>query len=181
MYNFFPQLIIVLAVSVILVIIIRKLPALSRQEQTPKEEEVSFKGRWELLERGLNYSIKELGRNIEVLKQKKYFKGFWKFLEKLLRKIRVLFLKIDNKISEWIERLKKAQDVAEEKKWIKIIISDPQNIEAYRNLGEFYFQHKDYNKAGESFKKVLALNPHNEEVMKRLKELKDLKEPDLPA
>lgn len=176
MFNFFPQLIIVLAVSVILVIIIRKLPALGRQEQTPKEEEISFRGRWEILRRGLNYSIKELGGNIEILKQKKYFKGFWKFLEKLLRKIRVLFLKIDYKISEWIERLKKAQDVAEEKKWIKIIVSDPRNIEAYKNLGEFYFQHKAYGKAEESFKKVLALNPHNEQVTERLKELKTLKE-----
>ncbi len=176
MYNFFPQFIIVLAISAILVIIIRKLPALSRQEQVPKKEEVSFRGRWEFLERGLNYSIKELGRNIEVLKQKKYFKGFWEFLEKFLRRIRVLFLKIDNRISGWIERLKKAQDMAEEKKWIKIIISDPRNIEAYKNLGEFYFQRRAYGKAEESFKKVLALNPHNEEATKRLKELKTLKE-----
>lgn len=176
MYNFFPQLIIILSVAGILVIIIRKIPVLSKEEMAWEQEEIILKRRWVFLQQRLNYSIKKLRRNIEILKQKKYFKSFLGFLEKTLRKIRVLSLKIDNKISGWIEKLKRAQDIAEEKKWIKIIANDSQNIEAYKKLGEFYFQRKDYEKAKESFKKVLSLNSHDEEARERLKELERLKE-----
>lgn len=179
MFNFFPQLIIILSVVGILIIIIRKIPVLAKEEVF--KEGVSFERRWVFLQQRLNYSIRKLRRKIEILKQKQYFKNFLAFLEKSLRKIRVLSLKIDNTVSGWIEKLKIAQDVAEEKKWIKIIASDPQNIEAYKNLGEFYFQRKDYQKAEESFRKVFSLNPHNEEAKKRLEELKRLKEPIAPA
>lgn len=73
------------------------------------------------------------------------------------QKIRTLFQQVEE-----LWPTKNYQEI--EKKYIEIITLDPQNIVAYRQLGNLYSLQKDYRQAAEAYKFILKLNPEEAET-----------------
>lgn len=168
-----PQLIIVLALVGIIVILARKIPVVAKMEI--KEEEI--------LEN--QNKIAETESLVDRTKRlsHKYLDIILGALERLLKQLRISSLKLENKSALWIQELrkksrkvKKLKDRAnlnkKEKELIAIIAKNPQDIEAYKNLGFLYLEQKNYRDARSSFEEALRINPEDKEAGKQLKELK---------
>lgn len=63
----------------------------------------------------------------------------------------------------------------EEKKQIDLIAANPKNKDAYRALGFIYLNQKNYSDARACFRRVLKLEPTDEEVKRKLEEIKGVK------
>lgn len=63
---------------------------------------------------------------------------------------------------------------AAEKVYIEIISKDPKNHRAYKGLGKIYKRQRNFKDAEASFKQVLKLEPGDQEAKQELKELEEM-------
>jgi tetratricopeptide (TPR) repeat protein len=171
MYNIIPLILILASLTVIIIITVRKFPVLANLdvENIPREKEAKFKeqiisGRlkrniikwWSELMKIVKPSADAIGRFFKLIHIKLYeIKESYKSAEVLPA------AQTARKISELLgeaEELTKGENFDEaEKKLIEVINLDSKNIEAFRALGELYYERRNFKEAKETFNHVLKL------------------------
>ncbi len=178
MYNIIPLILILTSLSVIIVIIVRKFSALASLdvENIPAEKEAKFKERIisSRLKRNFIKWSSRLTRLVRPIFElvSRFFKWLFNKLNKLeedYKSEKVLSnsdakQKIEKLFGE-AEELKKTGDLAgSEKIYIEIIGLDSKNMKAFKSLGQFYFERKDFEEAKQTFEHILKLEEDNEEA-----------------
>ena len=178
MYNIIPLILILISLSVIIVIIVRKFSALASLdvENIPAEKEAKFKERIisSRLKRNFIKWSSRLTRLVRPIFElvSRFFKWLFNKLNKLeedYKSEKVLFnsdakQKIEKLFGE-AEELKKTGDLTgAEKAFIEIIGLDSKNMKAFKALGQFYFERKDFEEAKQTFEHILKLEEDNEEA-----------------
>ena len=181
MYNIIPLILILISLSVIIVIIVRKFPALANLdvENIPAEKEARFKERIisnRLKRNFFKWSSKlaKLIRPIGALINK-FFKWAYNRLNKLSEDYKSERTSFNSNTKQEVdqlfieaEKLKKQDDlVTAENTYIKIIGMDSRNIKAFKDLGQLYFERKDYKEAEQIFKHVLKIIKDDQEACER--------------
>ncbi len=120
MFELIPQIIIIVSVAGIIVLVARKMPQISALSEEKKILDMS----------GTNQRfkvpgiLKRIKAKIKSFKRSKFLHDLLDSFEKLLRKAKVVFLKIENKITDWAEKIKKrSQQVKEQRKGIEIMVN----------------------------------------------------------
>lgn len=120
MFELIPQIIIIVSIAGIIVLVARKMPQISSLPEEKKTLDMN----------GTNQRFKVPGilnrakAKIKSFKRSKFLHDSLDFFEKILRKIKVVFLKIENKISELAEKVKQqSQKVKEKRKGIEISVN----------------------------------------------------------
>jgi tetratricopeptide (TPR) repeat protein len=172
-YDIIPLIIIVLCLVGIIIIVVRKFPALAAIDisaiQSEKEAETKEKIIAERLERKTQNLLKRMIFFIspfrlwlknqfkkiydKVLELEKYYQKKQKLIpasEDTELKIKKLLFEVEELIKE--NKLKEAEE-----KYIEIISLDPKNLPAYEGLGNLYLEEKNYDYARETFKHILKL------------------------
>lgn len=173
---FIAQILILVSLIGIGVIVLAKMPALLKLPAQPKEilPSSSFSSRVRLRMKSWPYS--------------EYRGKILSRLEKLLRKIRILFLKIDTlflfgikkareKSQLWRIKSKKKDSLTKEKELIGLISQNPQNPQPYQELGSLYLRRKNYRDAEQAFAQALKLKPDAPEIKEKLRKIKKLRMP----
>lgn len=162
---------IVLAIAVILVIIIKKFPALAILDAAniPGEKEAKFKqqiikarverdmarwsgflGRiWLFISKRLSSSIKAQQENLKKIKTNYQLNIKMPWLEKQ-KKIRELLAAAE-------EFLRKEDEKSAEEKLLEVISLDQKNLGAFFQLGELYVNQKKWSEANQTFSYALKL------------------------
>lgn len=188
MFELIAQLIIVFSMGGILVIIIRKIPEFKNISEE-NIESLSFN----------TASKGKISQKIKKINYQNIIRSAVVRLEKILRKLRIIALRFDNRFERWIQILKdKEQElktkthlskiqwiekrkapkkkenkfILEEKKYIKTIIKNPSDVNTYRALGLLYLKQKNYKDAKASFQQILKIDSKNKEAKEKLEEIK---------
>lgn len=173
MYNIIPLILILISLTVIIIIIVKKFPALANLDvhNMPKEKEAKFKeqiisGR---LKRNIIMQVSKLARFVKpaldgvgsffkwshnkLLELKESYKSEEKkFLSKSEIETRA-----EELFNEFDQLIKEEKNNEAEKKLIEIINLDNKNVKAFRALGELYRERKDYVDAKQTLEHVLRL------------------------
>jgi tetratricopeptide (TPR) repeat protein len=187
MFELIAKLIIVFSTGGILVIIVRKIPAF----RNISEEDI----------KSLSFNTASKGKISQKIKKINYqniIQSAVVKLEKILRKLRIIALRFDNRFERWIQILKdKEQElktkthlskiqwiekrkalkkkenkfILEEKKFIKTIVKNPSDVNTYRALGLLYLKQKNYKDAKASFKQILKIDSKDKEAKEKLEEI----------
>lgn len=193
MFILVPLTLILTSVVGISVIIFRKMTYLNKL--TP---ETHLRGNF------LSDLLPELSGGFESLKLKEYGDLWLIELEKFLRKLRVVSLKIDRISDSWIKKIRKdnvssvttpsaieksdfleapilkiqpapkitLEDMKrEEQRLIIEIAKNPKDFKLYETLGDIYLKMSNFADAKESLEASIELNPHNEELKKKLSQV----------
>lgn len=177
MYNIIPLLLILISLSVIIVIVVKKFSVLANldAENIPAEKEAKFKERiisnrlkrniikwWAKLSRLLtpvgsaasNFFKLILGKLYQLKNDYKAGEGETADTE---QKIGQLFVQA--------EEFSKHDDLASaEKKYIAIIGLDSKNLKAFKELGRLYFEQKEFEEAKQTFEHTLKLKQDDEDI-----------------
>lgn len=184
MYNIIPLLLILISLSVIIAIVIKKFSILANldAENIPEEKEAKFKERiisnrlkrnivkwWSKSSRLLKPLGLAVGNSFKSTLNKLYqLKNDYQAREgetiDVGRKIEQLFAAA--------EELKKQDELASaEKKYIEIIGLDSKNLKAFRELAQVYFEKKEYEEAKQTFEHILKLKEDDEAVYDNLAQI----------
>ncbi|MDP2736776.1 MAG: tetratricopeptide repeat protein [bacterium] len=175
MYNIIPLLLILISLSVIIVIVSRKFSVLAALDvnSIPAEKEAKFKERiisnrlkrniikyWSKASRILAPLAQLAGGYIKARLNKLYqAKNVYQSSEKVDGSET-----IDQLFSQ-AEELKKHGDLDEaEKKYIEIIGLDSKNLKAFKELGQIYFEKKEFEEAKQTFEHILKLKEDDEDI-----------------
>lgn len=170
MFNIIPLILILVSLSVIIIIVVRKFPVLANLdlETIQAEREAKFKER--IISNRLKRSyFKYLSRLLKILKPlglaiinlfKWVYKKLIEFKENYNRtestdevsegRLDEMFAEVEVSIKE--ERMEKAEEGL-----LKIISLDSKNIRAFKELGKLYHERKDFNEARQTFEHALKL------------------------
>jgi len=191
MFNFLPQILIILALAAIIIIIARKLPKTAKvAEVKEKEKETTV----------FQKEVKGIARIVRILKfLGRRFRDFTVFIFKRLffqftklkkvkeqkpvevetvsrivqKKPEITHITNEEKILDLLEQaakffgsgnFKKAEEM-----YIEIIKLDPKNIRAYKGLGKMYKKQGNLKDAKASFEQVLQIKPGDSEEREELK------------
>lgn len=170
-----PAIILVVAMSIILIVILRHLPqaAAIDLESLPAEQEAAMKAA--LMERRFKRKLLDF-KNKFLPFVRKLSKGFNAIGKNLRKRVTQMEQKYRQKphtmTSEQQEEVKQkirtllqqAQDHRVEEHWseaeskyIEVLSWDHKNLDAYFGLGEVYFEKKEYDQAKETFSYLLKL------------------------
>jgi len=194
MYNIIPVALILIALTVLVWILIRKLPTLSGLDvnsiPAAKASDVKRKILDERLKRKLLGLGKKFQPSISALGGK--ISSSFKSWRVKLENTRHQFEKsqvpkhavtVEEKVKkqEFIsETLESAQEMAQEdnfevaeKRFIDVITHDPNSIEAYQGLADLYVENDKLKEAIETLRYVKKLNPNSTAVLLELVDLYD--------
>ena len=199
MFIFIPLVLIFASIAVISVIFFRKMPYLNKL--TP---ETHLPVQSNVVSNILTDLFPEFSEGFKGLKLKEYGHLWLLELEKFLRKLRLVSLKIDRISESWIKKIRKGHGFPsvtptveekikvtktpvlkahhaskinleeikkEEQRLIIEIAKNPKGFELYEALGDLYLKMKNLSDAKESFEAAIELNPHNEELQKKLSQV----------
>ncbi len=171
MYNIIPLILILISLSIVIIIIVKKFPVLANLDvgSIPKEKEAKFKeqiisGR---LKRNIIKGSFKLTRFIKPALQ--IVSNFFKWVYDKLHELKDTYKsqevlprkeagkRADELLVEAGELIKNEELDMAEKKLIEIINLDNKNIEAFRTLGELYFERKNLEEAKQTFEHVIKL------------------------
>lgn len=182
MYNIIPLLLILISLSLIIVVIVRKFSILANLDiaNIPAEKEARFKERIisNRLRRNLVKILAKLNRLVMPLARGvgRFFKASLHRLDQLkhnyLAKETEPPVDTEEKISRLFnqaEEFRRRDDlVAAENKYIEIIGLDSKNFKAFKELGRVYFEKKQYDEAKQTFEHVLKLKQDDEDIYDNL-------------
>ncbi|MDD5032090.1 MAG: hypothetical protein PHR36_03530 [Patescibacteria group bacterium] len=171
MYNIIPLILILISLSVIIFIVVRKFSVLAGVdvENIPAEREARVKER--IISSRLKRNIFKWSSRLTKIFIFLGEKGgiFSKWIYKKLHDLKEsygaeMILPIADKEKKIGELSVKAEEMIgednfkeAEKRLIEIIGLDSQNIEAFKSLGNLYFENKNYEDARQTFTHVLKL------------------------
>jgi Flp pilus assembly protein TadD len=184
-----PMGILVVAVIVLLVLVLRKIPQLRviNTDETAKAKAKRVKEEI-ILERIRRWQ----GTKLEKMytKTKKGFQNTMKFGRRSVQRLKALEqyyedLKeapvangkligsgaIDRMLKEAAELVKQEKFGAAEKKYVEVITHDAKNVKAYEDLGRLYIRRKEPDQAKEAFNYILSFKPDDASVMASLGEI----------
>jgi tetratricopeptide (TPR) repeat protein len=195
MFEFVPQLIVIIALVVIIVIVAKKVPKTVgiKEEDIKKESKNEI---WVKVSKGAGliwggirkFGLRFLGKlssKAKKVRERAGISGKKEDEEELSRLVRAEPV-TDKTIpqasaEEIVDLIEKASNYLgrgnfdeAEKVYIKIISKDPRNARAYRGLGKIYKRQRNFKDAEASFKQVLKLEPDDKEAKKELKELDEM-------
>ena len=172
MFNIIPFVLIIISLAIIMVIISRKFAVLANLDLDTIQAEREAKFKEQIIgtrfKRSFYKHQARLSRSLmpAIEAVRNLFRWLYKKLSEYREEYkREKIVKREEGSSNMIKRLfSEAEDLlkndnleAAEKKFIEIIGFDSKNIEAFKNLGEIYFEKKNYNEARETFGHVLRL------------------------
>jgi tetratricopeptide (TPR) repeat protein len=183
MYNLIPLILILVSLTVIIFVITKKFAVLANIDIDSIQKEKEAKIKEEIVSNRLKRNF--LKWSSKLVKATKFLGGKTVVLSRWaynrLHDMRDNYKKdtevvseekeavVENAMDE-VRELQKNEDWKEaEKKLIKIISLDSQNVEAFRSLGEIYLEQKNYSDAKETFKHIIKLL-EDEEVEEELAE-----------
>lgn len=179
MYNIIPLILILISLSVIIAISVRKFSVLANldTENIPAEKEAKFKER--IISNRLKRNFfKWSAKLMKIIRPAGAAAGkFFKWIYKKLHELKEDYKREETVLSEddikqkikaffdEAEGFKKQDDlIAAEKKYIDIIGLESRNIKAFDALARLYFERKEYKEAKQTFGHVLKLKEDNEEI-----------------
>lgn len=193
MYTLLPFLIMMGALVGIIVIVIRKFPQLTLLDVDNLPEVRTLKRKNEYLKKQADKKLEEYKKQKQldwqprVQKLKEVQLGFRKYVGQVERRIMNQALKKKTEATPEVKEQKKhemrsllqeAQSALEhnaletaESKFIAAIRIDPKEKEAYRGLGEVYFQQGQFTEAQQTFKYLLHLDLQDDTVLVKLAEI----------
>jgi len=181
-YDIIPLIIIIVSLTVIIFIIVRKFPILAAIDVSSIKSEQEAEKKEKIIASRLERKIGNLRKILTSILSPVYLKiknGFKKIYGKVLgweryyakkktallltpeeteQKIKALFF-----VAEECVRGGKLDEA--EQKYIEIISLDHKNIGAYQKLGSLYLEQKNYDHAHETFQYILKLNPNDVETL----------------
>lgn len=181
-FNVLPLVLIILSLTIIIVIVLRKFPHLTSIDILSIAEEKQIAIKEKILYGRLHRRSQELvGKaapiwNSGVSVLRRVYRGLYqkvRFLEeKYKRSARKISAtekedtrqQVSNLMEEVQELDNKANFEAVEQKYIKIISVDPKNIEAYQSLADLYFDNKEYQEAEQVLNHLLKLDRDNNQA-----------------
>lgn len=185
MYNIIPLLLILISLSVIIVIVVKKFSVLANLDvaNIPAEKEAKFKEMIisNRLKRNIIKWSAKLGRLSAPIAR-----GVSRFFKLNLHKLYQLkndyqtkeegkSLNVEQKIEQLFtqaEEFKKRGDLASaENKYIEIIGLDSKSFKAFKELGRLYFEKKQYEEAKQTFEHVLKLKKDDEDIYENLAQI----------
>lgn len=198
MFDFFPQILIIVAVVGIIIIIVRKYPEASKLKDNEKEDSSKNKTFWGRILTVIKY----IGRKIKQFSVT-VFKNIYPKAKNIrkgreiiqpqddiisLSKNKPVVQKdqsekeiLENKLEEENEIVDLLEEAAEflgsdnyqeaEKKYIEIVKLDPKNIRAYKGLGKVYKEQGNIKDAKSSYEQVLVIKPGDSEAKEELKKI----------
>ena len=185
MYNIIPLLLILISLSIIIIIVMRKFSVLANLDvdNIPAEKEAKFKERIisNRLKRNIIKWSARLGRIFQPLVRS--ISNFFKLnLHKLYQLKNDYKTKEDGEsgdVEKKIEQLfiqaeefkKRGELTSAENKYIEIIGLDSKNLKSFKDLGRVYFEKKQYEEAKETFEHVLKLKQGDEDVYENLAQI----------
>lgn len=194
MYYLIPIFLIIVSLGVIITIIIRRLPnmAIIDVETIPQEQEEKIKNKI-LTERLQRSSKKHWDKIKPVLSGVwgSFRSRFYAFFDKIKtleirhrgkkkKKDFDIFVILPELLGHAREAIKKKAYREAERLLIEALTHDAKNVEAYRLLGELYFEDKNFPQAKSTYEFILKLSPDNEEAIASLAKISKI-EGDLPA
>lgn len=183
MFDLLPQLIIVASIAGIIAIIVRKLPTLSSIPDDMKIADINGKSEKFKVPGFLH----KLWLKIKSFKYSEHFHKLLDITEKFLRKLKVMFLKIENKTSDWAEALRKhSQNFKIRREGIEIEVksADESANSSFVSLKKSESRSsankedkdtspadKELNALEEKYISEITKNPRNTEAYRRLGDL----------
>jgi tetratricopeptide (TPR) repeat protein len=171
MYNIIPLILILISLSVIIFIMVKKFSVLAAMDvdNIPAEKEAKVRER--IISSRLKRSIfkwsSKLGKIFRFFGDKIGILGkiFYKKLHELKDSYKTEVIlatgdkekKIEELSAQAKEMIGEEEFKEAERKLIEIIGLDSQNLEAFRSLGDLYFENKNYEEAKQTFKHILKL------------------------
>jgi len=171
MYNIIPLAVILASLAVIIIIVVKKFPILANLdvENIPKEKEARFKeqilsgrlkreifSRASKIKKIVSPALEEVGKFFQWAHDKLYeLKEAYGRQEALPRQ--EAEKAVDKLLAEANELAKNEELDAAEKKLIEIINLDSKNAEAFKKLGELYFERKNFEEAKQTFEYAAKL------------------------
>lgn len=191
MFNFLPQIIIILALAAIIIIIARKWPFVTKIAEVEARTKINTAPKKEKGIGRLVHILKFLGRRFyeftffvfkrllyqfEKLKKKRPAKSEVKAVSDLVSgKPVIRQITNEEKIIDLLEQAAKFFGSGNYKKaeetYIEIIKLDPKNIRAYKGLGRMYKKQGNLKDAKASFEHVLQIKPGDSEAREELKNI----------
>lgn len=169
MFELLPQIIIIVSIAGIIFIVARKIPSLSKIPEDIKVSDVSdsFKKKFKAPS-----FINKLWFKIKSFRYSEYSHKFLDFSEKVLRKLKFVFLKLENKLTDWAELLKEySQKVKIRRQGIGVRI----NSDSEKNVESKIFHSSDVTSSIEDLDKLeekciaaIAKNPRDIKAYKEL-------------
>lgn len=173
MFDLLPQIIIIISIAGIIFILAKKIPALSSFSDNKKISDINGDKKIKTPD-----AIQKIWLKIKSFKYSAYFHKSLELSEKVLRKLKILFLKLENIISSWAESIRQQSQKVKirregigievksknNKEKIHITASDSKTAQEQRELEEF-------KKAEEEFIQAITRNPRDAENYRKLGEL----------
>lgn len=150
--------------SLALVVLVRKLPALA-ELQTPAKRIGFFQ----------NFPIKHIkgsvlsGALFSLNTFQRFLRSILRLSERMLGNIQT---RTGSKAAGFLLRARRRQAyLEEEKKLLNQLAQEPNDLVAYKRLGNLYTVAGNTGDARAAFQQALKINPEDEEAQKRLEEL----------
>lgn len=171
-FDIIPLVVIILSLAGIIIIAVRKFPALASIDVSaiPREKEAEVKEKiiTERFERKTLSALRKIilpfklwfkdqikKIHVKILELEKYYQR----KPKVLEDVKDLELKIKKLLVLAEEFVKEGKLKEAEEKYIEIISLDHRNIAAYKGLGDIYLAEKNYEFARETFEYILKIKP----------------------
>lgn len=195
MFDFFPQILIIVAIVGIIIIIVRKYPEASKLKDSEEKKSSDNKTFWGRVASVLKYIGTKIKDFSLLVFQKLYSKtkNVKKGQELMQPKDDIVKLaenkpmiqeemkvgdeqqldqnKILDLLEDAAELLGSDQYSEAEKKYIEIVKLDPKNIRAYKGLGKVYKEQGNIEDAKSSYEQVLVIKPGDSEAKEELKKI----------
>jgi tetratricopeptide (TPR) repeat protein len=185
MYNIIPLLLILISLSVIIAIVVRKFSVLANLDvaNIPAEREAKFKER--IISNRLKRNIVKWSAKFSRLSVP-LIRAIGQFLKSNLHKLyqlkndyqakeEVEGLNVEQRIEQLFrqaEEFKKHDDlVSAENKYIEIIGLNSKDLKAFKELGRLYFEKKQYEEARETFEHILKLKKDDGDIYENLAQI----------
>ena len=190
MYEIWPQILIIIGISGIIIILTRRLPHVPEmnveEEKLTEKEGLKLNLRWLMwIETGLIGIGSIIKKSLVILRTylKKGFAFLFKKISKLISKeeksisqglleLRLEKVRkrkvIDNLFKEARKLISSGKFEEAEKFYINIITLEPKNTRAYKALGAIYLKKGNWQDAKESFDQVSKLDDKDDEVWANL-------------
>ena len=177
MFNILPLILMLVGLTIVIVIVVRKFSVLAALDvdSIPSEREAKFKEQIisSRLKRKFYKYFSRLNRGVKPLFStvKNIFRRWYERLLEYKENYQDQNKRLGgeqslNKLFREAEEFKEKEEwETAEKKYIEIISQDSKNIKDFRDLGDLYFQRKDYNEAKQTFEHVLKLVEREKEAL----------------
>lgn len=197
MFNILPLIIILILLSIVIFIVVRKFPQLAHLDVDNLVEEKEARKKNEMIEK----RVEEQGRKLIVVWKKRLaplrkmwgqlqlrFRIYFGKIERLWHHEEIVKIKAQVKEMSADEKEQKIKQIIQEAEtnlqsgnldkaeelFISAIKINVKSVPAYRGLGDTYFAKKSFDEARQTFKFILQLNKEDDAAMVKMAEIAEI-------